>query len=96
MTIDFTKYAELCSQWHSGQGSMLYAVASTGGLSLGRYKPDDVDTDIEWMLRLLSGLLAEVRNCVKISADDEDYFEDSAIFVEFKNDIEKAIDSLEK
>lgn len=94
--IDFSEYAHLCSEWHSGQSSMMYAVASTGGLSLGRYKPIDVDTDKEWMLRLLSGLLVEIKNCVKICQDNSEYAQDLPNFAEFKIIVENAIDFLEE
>ena len=33
------KQLQLAAAWHGGQGSMLYAVASTGSLSLGSRRP---------------------------------------------------------
>lgn len=36
------------TDWHGGQGSMLYAVASTGALSRGTVRPYGTETDDEW------------------------------------------------
>lgn len=42
--------------WHGGQGSMLYAVASTGALRLGTRRPRGVDNDREWFIYLANEL----------------------------------------
>lgn len=44
------------SEWHSGQYSMMYAIASTGSLSLGTHRPEPDMTDAEWLSRLASDL----------------------------------------
>lgn len=53
--------------WHGGQASMLYAVASTGALSLGTIRPRWSDgeafTDTEWRFDLAYDLLGELNKC---------------------------------
>lgn len=51
----------LAADWHGGQASMLYAVASTGVLSLGTRRPVDCATDAEWADHLRNRLCAELR-----------------------------------
>lgn len=64
----------LAQDWHGGQQSMLYAIASTGSLTLGTRRPvrtfwDDGRivhepmSDDEWQAELRSRLLAELRDC---------------------------------
>lgn len=60
------EFIQLCTEWHSGQSSMMYAVSSTGALSLGTIKPLDCETDEEWFQSILSGLESEVRDCIRI------------------------------
>ena len=54
---------EAASHWYGGQGSMLYAVTSTGALSRGTMRPRHDDgtpmTDAEWMWDLADRLEAE-------------------------------------
>lgn len=44
---------------------MLYAVASTGALSLGTIRPYGVDTDDEWADSLRLDLMAELQDVIK-------------------------------
>lgn len=62
-------WLDIASEWHGGQWSMLYAIASTGSLTLGSVRPnvwdDDTDeerpaTDAEWYRSLLSDLSREL------------------------------------
>ena len=53
------------SNWHGGQSSMLYAVASTGMLSRGTHRPRGIDTDAEWMADLASRLESEALDAAK-------------------------------
>jgi hypothetical protein len=39
---------QLAAAWHGGQGSMLYAVSSTGGLFLGTRRPLTYDYDTDY------------------------------------------------
>lgn len=60
---------EAASHWYSGQGSMLYAITSTGALSRGTHRPrnDDGDpmTDEEWMAYLAGKLEYEAGQAAK-------------------------------
>jgi hypothetical protein len=43
---------DLCSEWYSGANCMLYAVASTGGLTIGNRRPRGCDTPQKWYLSI--------------------------------------------
>lgn len=66
------QYLELCESWHGGISSMLYAVASTGGLTLGSIRPSETETDDEWYLSLWSGLSGEVSHVVNVAENQRD------------------------
>lgn len=57
----------LASEWHGGQASMLYAVASTGALSLGTRRPAGCDTDAEWAEYLRDTLARELREVCSLA-----------------------------
>lgn len=62
------EYIDLCREWHGGLDCMLYAIASTGDLSLGDIRPINDDTgqpmtDPEWHLHLWECLECDVRHC---------------------------------
>ena len=42
----------LCANWYSGQDDMLYAVCSTGGLTIGTIRPSGCDCAEEWYLTI--------------------------------------------
>lgn len=67
-------FVKLAMDWHAGQSSMLYAVASTGGLNPGSIRPRDEDgnpmTYGEWHASLWDGLASELRACVRLAKDD--------------------------
>ncbi len=46
------RFLKLCEEWHDGQESMFYAVSSTGNLKLGSSRPDGIETNEQWYLRL--------------------------------------------
>jgi hypothetical protein len=58
---------EAASHWYGGQGSMLYAITSTGSLSRGTIRPRNDDgspmTDDEWLADLAARLEAEANMC---------------------------------
>ena len=72
------KYFDICEDWkdfytHDGQDSMLYAIASTGNLTLGNLRPNvfvnqnlpffqQPMTDKEWYWSLFDDLEHELRN----------------------------------
>lgn len=71
------EHLETCADWHSGQSCMLYAVASTGNVSLGTIRPRDDDgnslTDRQWQVRLWGELScdawAALRNLDKLDPE---------------------------
>jgi hypothetical protein len=67
------EYIEAISGWTGGQDCMLYAVVSTGGLTLGSRRPYDRDadrslTDQEWHVSLWSSLESDVRYAADTAA----------------------------
>jgi len=63
------RYVTLSAQWHSGQASMLYAVASSGNLRRGtsrpwNYEADRHATDSEWNASLWRKLTQELENAL--------------------------------
>ena len=61
--------------WHGGQASMLYAIASTGSLSRGTMMPYDVDTVAEWNADLLDRLHGEL---VRTAQEADEHSDDDA------------------
>lgn len=56
------EYVELSSQWYDGSSSMLYAITSTGNLTIGSCRPLDCDTDQQWQVYLFDCLETELRH----------------------------------
>lgn len=60
---------EAASHWYGGQGSMLYAITSTGALSRGTIRPRHEDgsrmTDEEWIADLASRLEMEAAEAAR-------------------------------
>ena len=93
-TIEFeVDEIEAAQAWHGGQSSMLYAVASTGALSLGTMRPKDCDggvmSDREWFEYLVANLAREVRWArgaaqERINAGDEE-----------RDELEEQVDAFE-
>lgn len=52
----------LAKDWHGGQSSMLYAVASRGVLELGTIRPANCSSDDEWKNDLRWLLATELAN----------------------------------
>lgn len=64
------EYVALCRHWHGGQDDLMYAVSSTGGLTLGSMVPysDEADrfmTDQEWHVSLWGSLECDVRRAAQ-------------------------------
>ena len=77
MRIDIpSEYIELCTNWHSGQDSIFYAISSTGSLSLGTQRPLDCEKDEDWMLVLLNSLESEIRDCLRFAGKETSIDED--------------------
>ena len=60
---------DAASHWFGGQGSMLYAIVSTGALSRGTIRPRNEDgspmTDEEWMADLAGRLEVEAEEAAR-------------------------------
>jgi hypothetical protein len=59
------KYIRICQNWHGNADCMLYAIISTGGLTLGTNRPYNYDihrylTDEEWHVSLWSSLASDI------------------------------------
>ena len=75
------EFIDLCNPWHSGQDSMMYAIASTGNLTTGDVRPYDAYedrhyTDEEWYVNLFVQLEVEICQLLKLSSpavDDQRY-----------------------
>lgn len=59
------EFVELAEQWYDGSGSMMYAIASTGGLRTGDRRPLDEDgspmPNGQWYWSLWTSLASELR-----------------------------------
>lgn len=53
------------SQWYDGSDSMLYAIASTGNLTIGSVRPYHVLTDQEWHVYLFDALDLELAHLLR-------------------------------
>ncbi len=45
-------FQRLCADWHGGMDCMLYAVSSTGGLTIGTTRPEGCDSEEKWYLSI--------------------------------------------
>lgn len=78
---------DLASNWYDGVESMLYAIASTDGLTLGSMRPSSHETsaqgivhrplsNLEWYASLFSSLASELWQCARaermIGGEDEE------------------------
>lgn len=86
------EYVELCQNWHDGQTSMMYAILSTGDLTIGTIRPKNDDgewmTDDEWLCHLYEQLLGEIEH---VMGYDETC---STIWLNFAQWVQKRIDNL--
>lgn len=58
--LDSTEERDLLLAWHSGQGSLFYAVGSTGALELGTEDCRAGRTDLAWFHDLLINFCDEL------------------------------------
>jgi hypothetical protein len=54
------RFQHLCAQWYGGMDCMLYAISSTGGLTLGGIRPRGCDTDEQWYYHIWRELSCDV------------------------------------
>ena len=59
------RFVDLCGDWYNGMGDLLYAVSSTGNLTIGNRRPLGCDSDEKWYLILWQGLANDVGYAVK-------------------------------
>jgi hypothetical protein len=98
------EFASIAANWHGGQASMLYAVASTGSLSRGSIRPQvrDYDTgagrqadDAEWIHGLAETLSSELSDCLHMIDMGNDIDGDRDTIVRFKNYIDEIAGAIE-
>ena len=61
------EFVSLCNEWHGGQDCLLYAVASTGNLTMGSIRPRGCDTDEKWYLNLWQGLDSDLSYTIRLA-----------------------------
>jgi len=88
------EYVNLCIDWHGGQSSIMYAIASTGNLTRGTIRPqndnDEWMTDDEWLCHLYYELSCELWSIVD-GFDCQCIHNDNVIIVEFLDWVENKI-----
>jgi hypothetical protein len=62
----------LCADWHGGMDDMLYAVSSTGGLTMGTIRPEGCDTDEKWYLTIWRELSSDLGHVAVMAFKDSD------------------------
>lgn len=93
------EFMELCEDWYGGIGCMLYAVSSTGGLTLGTLRPEGCDTKEKWYLTLWRNLAADVYHTRRCAGDEKCYpegHEDMPAICEFEEWVDNVIIRLEE
>jgi hypothetical protein len=93
------EYSEICNGWYGGQGCMLYAVCSTGGLTTGTIRPRRDDdgcpmSDEEWYYSLwveLSGDVAYAARAAEAGHNGDSDIEDAATLREFEDWIDNTV-----
>jgi hypothetical protein len=69
------RFVALCSRWYGGQGCMLYAVSSTGGLTIGTIRPPGCCTNEQWYYSIWRDLSVDVmyaRRAAESTCNDYD------------------------
>lgn len=91
------QFQRLCAYWSGGQDCMLYAVSSTGGLTLGTHPPWGCDNDDQWYLTLWRHLSIDIGYNVRL-AEKADYTNSGDIddLVDFENWASEQVGRLEE
>lgn len=100
------EYVDVCNKWYSYQDDLLYAIASTGNLTLGNRRPIGCN-DKQWYLVLWRELSCDISRArqaceqnlanydmSKYSPKDEEYLElmnDFEILEEFENWVDNEV-----
>lgn len=92
------RFVDLCIGWYDGVNDKLYAVASTGGLSLGNIRPQGCDSDEKWYLTIWRDLAVGVYQARRAAGDDQcfppDGHEDLEVLIEFEEWVDEQVDQL--
>jgi len=88
------RFVTLCTHWHGGQGSMFYAVSSTGNLTIGTHPPRGCDTNEKWYLTLWRDLACDA-SYTAIAASNEDH-DDYSVLQEFEDWCDVRVTRLEE
>lgn len=103
------RFVSVASRWYGGQGDMLYAVCSTGCLTIGSIRPSGCDTDEKWYLRIWEDLACDVgfarsqceRDCMAWNDDygfgdftEQDLIDDCAVLREFEEFVDSTVERL--
>jgi len=86
------RFVAVAGGWYNGMGCMLYAVSSTGGLTIGTIRPRGCDTDEKWYYSIWRDLSVDVMSARRAAESacndyDEDY-DDCSEFDELRADYE--------
>lgn len=87
------EFLTLCADWHAGQSCTLYAISSTGGLTLGNRRPLNCDTDEKWYLQLWLNLSSDLGSVLRLAKRNHQH-DDVAQLEEFEQFVSKTIDQL--
>ena len=66
-----SKFVKLAGDWHGGQDCVLYAISSTGNLTLGSQRPESDMTNEEWYQSLWDDLELTLYKLIKNTDDAE-------------------------
>ncbi len=88
-----SEFVMLANDWYNGQGDLLYAVSSTGGLTLGSQKPKAHWTDEQWYLHVWRGLAADVCSAMQVAVKGRD--DDAQALSRFHNFASQTVGQLE-
>ncbi len=82
------RFVAVCADWYGGSDCMLYAIASTGGLTTGTIRPAGC-SDEEWYYTLWRDLFVDVHCAVRaasaVCADGDEDHADHAALNNFEN-----------
>lgn len=87
------EFVEIAGRWYNGMGDMLYAVSSTGGLTLGSIKPLDADSKEEWYYMLWCALAADV-GAARRAAEGANFMDDYEVLCRFENWVDEQCDEI--
>jgi hypothetical protein len=100
------RFQHVCMHWGGGVDCMLYAVSSTGGLTLGNRRPGDCDSDEKWYYTIWCDLAYDVTYAVRAArkglnahdesdgGDGEGHDADYPILVEFEEWADAQVEAL--